>query len=200
MRRRFLKWATLLAVLVLVSISLYWIYVYNQVRYLAAHDDSHVAEAIVVLGAAQYNGRPSKVLRARLDHAYDLYQRGFSKHIITTGSYGPDPNFSEAQVATQYLTEKGVDPVDIMTEQSSLTTHDSVRTASLLIKSRAWKTVLVVSDGFHLYRVRKMFEDEGLIAYTSPAPASPIEVSASQRFWYSLREVFLFSAYRLVDL
>jgi uncharacterized SAM-binding protein YcdF (DUF218 family) len=87
-----------------------------------------------------------------------------------------------------------------MTEQSSLTTHDSVRTASLLIKSRAWKTVLVVSDGFHLYRVRKMFEDEGLIAYTSPAPASPIEVSASQRFWYSLREVFLFSAYRLVDL
>jgi len=200
MRRRILKWATLLAVLVLVSISLYWVYVYNQVRYLAAHDDSHSAEAIVVLGAAQYNGRPSKVLRARLDHAYDLYQRGFSKHIITTGSYGPDPNFSEAQVATLYLTEKGVDPVDIMTEQSSLTTHDSVRTASLLIKSRAWKTVLVVSDGFHLYRVRKMFEDEGLIAYTSPAPASPIEVSASQRFWYSLREVFLFSAYRLVDL
>lgn len=200
MRRRILKWASLLAVLVLVSISLYWVYVYNQVRYLAAHDDSHIAEAIVVLGAAQYNGRPSKVLRARLDHAYDLYQRGFSKHIITTGSYGPDPNFSEAQVATQYLTDKGVDPVDIMTEQSSLTTHDSVRTASLLIKSRAWKTVLVVSDGFHLYRVRKMFEDEGLIAYTSPAPASPIEVSASQRFWYSLREVFLFSAYRLVDL
>jgi hypothetical protein len=62
MRRRILKWATLLAVLVLVSISLYWIYVYNQVRYLAAHDDSHNAEAIVVLGAAQYNGRPSKVL------------------------------------------------------------------------------------------------------------------------------------------
>jgi uncharacterized SAM-binding protein YcdF (DUF218 family) len=200
MRRRILKWATLLAVLVLVSISLYWVYLYNQVRYLAAHDESHVAEAIVVLGAAQYNGRPSKVLRARLDHAYDLYMQGYAKHIITTGSYGPDPNFSEAHVATQYLIDKGVDPVDIMTEQSSLTTHDSVRTASLLIKSRAWKTVLVVSDGFHLFRVRKMFEDEGIIAYTSPAPASPIEVSASQRFWYSLREVFLFSAYRLVDL
>jgi len=200
MRRRILKWATLLAVLVLVSISLYWAYLYNQVRYLATHDDSRVAEAIVVLGAAQYNGRPSKVLRARLDHAYDLYTGSYSTHIITTGSYGPDPNYSEAVVATQYLTEKGVDPLDIITEQSSLTTHDSVRTASLLVKSRSWKTVLVVSDGFHLYRVKKMFEDEGIIAYTSPAPASPIEVSASQRFWYSLREVFLFSAYRLVDL
>jgi len=86
MRRRILKWATLLAVLVLVSISLYWAYLYKQVRYLAAHDESHVAEAIVVLGAAQYNGKPSKVLRARLDHAYDLYDRGYSKHIITTGS------------------------------------------------------------------------------------------------------------------
>jgi uncharacterized SAM-binding protein YcdF (DUF218 family) len=200
MRRRILKWATLLAVLVLVSISLYWVYVYNQVRYLASNDESHVAEAIVVLGAAQYNGRPSKVLRARLDHAYELYSRGYSKHIITTGSYGPDPNYSEALVATEYLKDKGVDPLNIMTEQGSLTTHDSVRAATLLMKSRAWKTVLVVSDGFHLFRVRKMFEDEGMVAYTSPAPASPIERSTSQRFWYSLREVFLFSAYRLIDL
>jgi uncharacterized SAM-binding protein YcdF (DUF218 family) len=201
MKRRILKWATLLAVLVLVSISLYWIYLYNQVRYLARHDDSHVAEAIVVLGAAQYNGRPSKVLRARLDHAYDLYKQGYAKHIITTGGYGPDPNFSEAHAAMQYLVdEKGMDPADIMTEQASLTTRDSVRSASLLMKSKAWNTVLVVSDGFHLFRVRKMFEDEGLVAYTSPAPTSPIEISASKRFWYSLREVFLFSAYRLVDL
>ena len=68
------------------------------------------------------------------------------------------------------------------------------------LKSKDWKTVLVVSDGFHLFRIREMFADEGITAYTSPAPDSPIEISASQRFWYSLREVFLFSAYRLVDL
>ena len=200
MRRRILKWATLLAVLVMGLVGLYWIYLYKEIRYVAAHDDSHQAEAIVVLGAAQYNGRPSKVLKARLDHALDLYKKGYAKAIITTGSYGPDPNFSEAQVAKDYLTSKGADPLDIITDQASLTTHDSIRAASRVIRLNSWTSVLVVSDGFHLYRIRRMFEDEGIIAYTSPAVASPIEVSASQRFWYSLREVFLFSAYRLVDL
>ena len=200
MRRRILKWGAMLVVLVLVSISLYWVHVYGEVRYLAANDAAHAAEAIVVLGAAQYNGKPSKVFQARLDHAFYLYEKGYSKAIITTGSYGPDPNYSEAHVGTEDLKKKGVDAADIMTEQASLTTHDSIRAASRLLRSKGWKTVLVVSDGFHLFRVKTMFEDEGITAYTSPAPASPIEASASQRFWYSMREVFLFSAYRLVDL
>src|SRR5262245_58879597 len=99
MRRRILKWATILALLILVSISLYWVYIYQQVRYLADHDQSHVAEAIVVMGAAQYNGRPSPVLKARLDHAVQLYKQGYSRTIITTGGYGPDPNVSEAHAA-----------------------------------------------------------------------------------------------------
>ncbi|HZI51585.1 MAG TPA: YdcF family protein [Terriglobia bacterium] len=200
MRRRILKWAAVLVVLVLVSISLYWVHVYRQVRDLAVNDKAQVAEAIVVLGAAQYNGKPSKVFQARLDHAFYLYKKGYSKTIITTGSYGPDPNYSEAHVGTVDLMKKGVDAADIMTEQASLTTHDSIRAASRLLRSKGWKTALVVSDGFHLFRVKTMFEDEGITAYTSPAPASPIEASASQRFWYSMREVFLFSAYRLVDL
>ena len=200
MRRRILKWATLGAILILVSIGVYWIYLYQQVRYFAGRDDARTADAIVVLGAAQYNGHPSKVFKARLDHALSLYARGFSKAIITTGSYGRDPNFSEAQVATKYLTERGVDPDHVTTEQASLTTHDSIRASSQIAKSKDWQTVLVVSDGFHLYRVKEMFADEGIMAYTSPAPQSPIEVSTSQRFWFSLREVFLFSAYRLVRL
>src|SRR5262245_34479235 len=200
MRRRILKWAMLAAVLVLIAIGIYWVYLYQQVRYLAGRDEAHAADAIVVLGAAQYNGRPSKVFKARLDHALDLYQQGYAKAIITTGSYGPDPNYSEAHVGTVYLTEHGVDAADIITEQASLTTHDSIRAAVLQAQSKAWKTVLVVSDGFHLFRLKRMFAYEGIVAYTPPAPASPIELSASQRFWYSLREVFLFSAYRLVDL
>lgn len=200
MRRRILKWAAVLAIFVLGSIGLYWIYLYQQVRFLAGRDQSHRAEAIVVLGAAQYNGRPSKVFKARLDHALELYKKGYSKTVITTGSYGGDPNYSEAHVATEYLAEHGVDEADIITEQASLTTHDSIRAVSDIVKSKSWKTVLVVSDGFHLFRAKQMFEDEGITAYTSPAPDSPIEISASQRLWYSLREVFLFSAYRLVDL
>ena len=200
MRRRILKWAALLVVLILISIGGYWVYLYRAVRSSAGRDEAKVSDAIIVLGAAQYNGRPSKILKARLDHALELYKRGFAKSIITTGGYGPDPNYSEAQVSTEYLMKHGVSLIDIVTEQASLTTHDSIRAATVLMKSKDWKTVVVVSDGFHLYRLKEMFEDEGIVAYTSPAPASPIESSASQRFWYSLREVFLFSAYRLVDL
>ena len=200
MKRRILKIATLLAILILVSISLYWVYIYQQVRYFAVKDQAHTADAIVVMGAAQYNGHPSKVLKARLDHALSLYNRGYSKSIITTGSYGRDPNFSEAQVATTYLTEHGVNPDHITTEQASLTTRDSIRASSEIAKSMAWRSVIVVSDGFHLFRAKRMFEDYGIMAYTSPAPMSPIEISASQRFWFSLREVFLISAYRIVDL
>lgn len=185
---------------VLVAIGGYWIYLYRAVRTSAGREEAKVSDCIIVLGAAQYNGRPSKILKARLDHAVELYKRGFSKAIITTGGYGPDPNFSEAQVATEYLMKHGVNLIDIVTEQASLTTRDSIRAATVLMKSKDWKTVVVVSDGFHLYRLREMFADEGIVAYTSPAPASPIEKSTSQRFWYSLREVFLFSAYRLVDL
>ena len=187
-------------VLILVSIGAYWIYLYREVRFSAVRDEAKVSDAIIVLGAAQYNGRPSKILKARLDHALELYNRGFAKSIITTGGYGPDPNYSEAQVATEYLMKHGVNLLNIVTEQASLTTHDSIRAATILMKSKEWKTVVVVSDGFHLYRLREMFADEGIVAYPSPAPASPIEQSTSQRFWYSVREVFLFSAYRLIDL
>jgi uncharacterized SAM-binding protein YcdF (DUF218 family) len=93
-----------------------------------------------------------------------------------------------------------VQVADIVTEQGSGTTHDSIQAAAGLIKAKGWKTALVVSDGFHLFRVKKMFSDNGIVVYTSPAPNSPIEVAASQRFWYSLREVVLFSAYRWMDL
>ena len=152
------------------------------------------------LRAAQYNGRPSPVLKARLDHVVDLYGKGYAQSIITTGSYGPDPNYSEAHVSTQYLIQNGIDPAHIITEQGSGTTRDSIRAAAAHMQSRGWKTAVVVSDGFHLFRLHQIFEDEGIVPYTSPAPDSPIEVAASQRFWYSLREVLLISAYQLVNL
>src|SRR5688500_8955309 len=108
MKRRILKWTALLMILILVSIGGYWIYLYREIRSSAVREEAKVSDVIIVLGAAQYNGRPSKILKARLDHALHLYNRGFAKAIITTGGYGPDPNFSEAQVATEYLVKHGV--------------------------------------------------------------------------------------------
>src|SRR5215510_1155078 len=195
-----MKWATVLGVIALIIISMYFIYLYRQIRDFAARDEVRPADAIVVLGAAQYNGRPSPVLKARLDHALELYNTGVSRAIITTGSYGPDPNFSEAEVGRKYLVQHGVRVDDIITEQGSGTTHDSILAAAGLLKSKGWESALVVSDGFHLYRAKRMFADNGIVAYTSPAPESPIETASSQRFWHSLREVVLFSAYRWMDL
>jgi uncharacterized SAM-binding protein YcdF (DUF218 family) len=197
---RVFKWGTLLALAAVLTIFIYGMYLYIQIRDYAVRDEAQSADAIVVLGAAQYNGRPSPVLKARLDHAFELYKGELAHAIITTGSYGPDPNFSEAEVSTRYLVQRGVEVSNIVTEQGSGTTSDTIRASSNLIHAKGWKSVLVVSDGFHLFRVKKMFMDNGIIAYTSPAPNSPIEGSASQRFWYSLREVLLFFAYRWTDL
>ena len=197
---RVVKWGAAAGIVILITLSIYFTYLYGEIRDFAGRDEARAADAIVVLGAAQYNGRPSPVLKARLDHAYDLYNQGLAHAIITTGSYGPDLNFSEAQVSKKYLVQRGVNVQDIVTEQGSGSTYDSIQAASGLLKAKGWKSALVVSDGFHLYRVKRMFGDLGISAYTSPAPNSPIEIEASQRFWHSLREVVLFAAYRLSDL
>jgi len=100
----------------------------------------------------------------------------------------------------KYLAERGIDAANIVTEQGSGTTYESIRAVSNLMQGKGSRSALVVSDGFHLFRVKKMFADNGILAYTSPAPNSPIEGAASRRFWYSFREVVLFSVYRLLGL
>ena len=176
---------------------LYTVLTYLQVRTTASRDEAGPGDAIVILGAAQYNGRPSPVFQARLDHALDLFEAGYANVLVTTGGYGPDPNFSEAHVGAAYLAENGVDAAQIITEQDSGTTYDTVFAVTRLMQSNGWTTAVVVSDGFHLYRVVRIFEDNGLQALPSPAPGSVIEMSESSRAWYSLREVLLISAYRL---
>ncbi len=181
----------------LFLVAAYTALTYLQVRGVASTDEAGPADAIVVLGAAQYNGRPSPVFRARLDHALKLFEEGHANVIVTTGSFGPDPNFSEAHVATEYLSESGVDPSQIITEQGSGTTYDTVLAVVRLMQSNGWRTALIVSDGFHLHRVSEIFEDNGVGTRVSPAPDSLIETSRSGRAWYSFREVLLITAYRV---
>jgi len=200
MIRRILRYTFWVLLGVIAVAMLYGWSLYRNIRSLAVKDEAHAADAIVVLGAAQYNGHPSPVLKARLDHALDLYKRGYARTIITTGSYGLDPNYSEAHVGTEYLIEKGVKASHIVTEQGSVTTRDSIRASVALLQSKGWSNALVVSDGFHMYRLKRMFADAGIVAYTSPAPDSPIESQPTQRYWHSLREVLLFTAYRLFNL
>ena len=194
---RAIKWGSLVLAIILITIAAYWSYLYRQIRDHATRDEAQTADAIVILGAAQYNGRPSPVFKARLDHALVLFRKGYAPSIITTGGYGPDPNFSEAQVGTQYLVQHGVSPAVMVTEQGSGSTSDSIQAVSRLMQAKGWKAALVVSDGFHLFRLKRMFEHNGIVVFTSPAPNSPIEASSSERFFYSMREVLLFLAYRI---
>jgi len=196
LRRRRWKILAALGVSLLVTLA-YGAWTYAEVRLQAGRDEAETADAIIVMGAAQYNGAPSPVLRARLDHARSLFARGYANIIVTTGGYGPDPNFSEAHVGARYLSNHGVDASQIMTEQGSGSTHATVLAAARLMHSHGWTRAIVVSDGFHLYRLKRMFEANGIEAHASPAPASVIESSPSTRAWFSLREVLLVTVYRL---
>src|SRR5882762_3615861 len=116
---RALKWGTLFLTLVLIVLGGYWGYLYRQIRNCAARDEAQKADTIVVLGAAQYNGRPSPVFKARLDHALELFGRGYSHAIITTKGYGPDPIYSESHDGTHSLVQHAVDPAMTVTKQGS---------------------------------------------------------------------------------
>jgi uncharacterized SAM-binding protein YcdF (DUF218 family) len=164
---------------------------YQAIRQQAVRDESQLADAIVIFGAAQYNGAPSPVFKARLDHAVLLDERGFAPLIITTGGSGGDPRFTEGEVGRDYLIQSGVAEAKIVAETRSETTLENVRAAAAVLRRRGATTCLAVSDGFHLFRIKLMFAGEGITALASPAPASPIEADPMQRRLHSLREALL---------
>lgn len=164
---------------------------YQAIRHQATRDEARPADAIVVFGAAEYNGTPSPVFKARLDHAFDLEERGLAPQVITTGGSGGDPNFTEAGVGRDYLIQRGMAADKILTETHGETTLESVRAAARALKLRGKTTSIAVSDGFHLYRVKQLFRAQGVIAFGSPAPESPIEADRFERVFHSLREMFI---------
>ncbi len=164
---------------------------YRAIRQQAARDEVWRADAIVVFGAAQYNGRPSPVFKARLDHTFDLEERGLAPVVITTGGSGGDPHFTEAGAGSDYLIQKGMAAEKILSETRAETTFESVRTVAEMLRNRGGKSCLAVSDGFHLYRIKLMFASQGVTAYGSPAPESPIAADPFQNTLHSLRELLI---------
>ncbi len=164
---------------------------YRAIRQQATRDEARPAGAIVVFGAAQYNGTPSPVFKARLDHALELEERGLARLVVTTGGSGGDPQFTEGGVGRDYLIQQGVAAGKILSETRSETTYQSVKAVTLLLLRRGATTCIAVSDGFHLYRIKLMFAAEGITAYGSPVPDSPIETDPIQRLLHSLRETLV---------
>jgi len=174
---------------------LYILVLFVLIRRAATLDDTQTADIIVVLGAAQYNGRPSPVFRARLDHTATLFRRNVANRILTTGGYGLDRRFSEAGVGKTYLEKQKIPGDRILTETSGSTTIDSLEKSIELLKQQNLTRVIAVSDGFHLFRIKRILRDHQITAYGSPAPNSLIESSFKSRSLASLREVFVYTAY-----
>jgi uncharacterized SAM-binding protein YcdF (DUF218 family) len=147
---------------------------FTQVWLASREDNAHKAQAIVVFGAAQYNGRPSAVLRARLDHAVDLYRRRVAPVIVVTGGRQPGDRFTEATASADYLHTKGVPDNDILREVSGQSSWQSLAATAAFLKVRHIRDVILVSDPFHSLRIGGMAAELGLDASTSPTRTSPI--------------------------
>ena len=182
-----LKLSLFASSLVLIALSATVTFFYRQVRAEAVLDESRPAQAIVVFGAAEYSGRPSPTLRSRLDQALTLYRRKLAPVIVTTGGPGGDPQFTEAEVSRNYLVEHGVPPESVLVEKESSTTNQSVvQVVELLARNRI-STCVVVSDGYHLFRIKRQLAAGGVTAYGCPR-ASQTEPST----WTFLKQVFAY--------
>jgi len=148
-----------------------------QVWWVGKSDQARAVDAIVVLGVAQYDGRPSPQLQARLDHALALLLEGASPLVITTGGNQPGDRFTEAETSANYLIKGlGIDyqAVEILQENSGSTTRESLIGVRDIMQSRGLHSVLIVTDPYHSLRSRLIAQDLGLVAYVSPTRTSPL--------------------------
>ncbi len=169
-----LRWPSRIGAGALLLVIAYLGVTFVQVFQASRRDDVERVQAIVVFGAAQYNGTPSPVLRARLDHAAKLFERGYADRLVVTGGRLPEDRFSEAGASARYLRSKGVPDSSILREVQGRTSWESLASAARLLKRRGMTDVVLVSDGFHAARIEAMASELGLEAHTSPTTTSPI--------------------------
>lgn len=156
------------------------------------------ADAIIVLGAAQWDGRPSPVLQARLDRGIELYRQGYAPLLVLTGGVGAGDCQSEAAVGRDYALTRGVPAGAILIEEQSRTTVQNLQQAGVLLTSREARSVLLVSDPFHMARACWMARDLGLQPHSAPTRASPISEDFYKELRYLLREGFAVIVYGLL--
>ena len=154
------------------------------------------ADVIIVFGAAEYAGRPSPVYRARLDHAYLLFRQGLAPVIITSGGAAADPRYSEGGVGHDYLAHRGVPEMALIAETQASDTAESADRVAVIMRANQMKTCIAVSDAYHVFRIRKMLEREGLEVSLAPRPDSKPR-SFWQRGTAILRESMSYLAWRI---
>jgi uncharacterized SAM-binding protein YcdF (DUF218 family) len=162
-----------LVALVLIGI-VYYLVTLFQVWIVGRSDQARPVDAIVVMGAAQYDGRPSPELQARLDHVVLLWNRGLAPLVVTTGGKLPGDRFTEAEASTEYLVAHGVPRGSIVRENAAHNSYDSLAGVAALLQARGLRSVLLVSDPFHSLRIRLTAQELALVAAVSPTRTSPV--------------------------
>ncbi len=157
-----------------------------QVEKQARQEEARPADVILVLGAAEYRGKPSPVLRARLDHALELYDRGLAPLVMTTGGAGGDPVFTEGAVGRMYLMSRGVPSEKIVVETEGSSTVESTALAGEIMRRMGLRSAIVVSDGYHIFRVKKLLEASGVTVYGSPRRES--NPNSPREWWNCVRQ------------
>ena len=171
-----------------VTVFCLWLISAVAVLVWSSRDEARPAQAIVVLGAAQYAGKPSPVLRARLDHALDLWNRHLASLLILTGGTGSGDTTSEAAVGRNYAQKHGVPDSAILVENEGRTTSESMRAVAGMLEVRGLQSALLVSDPFHMLRLRILARRFGFTPYTSPTRTSPISPNREERWKYIFSE------------
>jgi uncharacterized SAM-binding protein YcdF (DUF218 family) len=195
-RHNWLLRVALVFVLILLGAALTWCHwVYVQIESYADQDQAAPADAIGVLGAAEYDGRPSPVFRARLDHALELYHRGIAPLIITLGGPGGD-QYTEGSVGAGYLISKGVPEQAIIAETESRNTEESARRIAVIARVNGLHRLVIVSDDTHMFRIHAICAAEGLDVLTSPRPR-PAEEDRTLETERVAHEILSYTLWRL---
>jgi uncharacterized SAM-binding protein YcdF (DUF218 family) len=188
-----------LGFLLLAALAVLAILMITTIHVLEAASEQAVshADAIIVFGAAEYSGRPSPVLKARLDHALDLFHRGVAPVVITTGGAASDPKFSEGGVGKDYLMRHGVPENSLIAETQGRDTSESAVRVGVIMHANGLHSCVAVSDAYHVFRIRKLLLHEGVgPVYVAPRPDSRPH-SMVQRAWAVLRESTSYLLWRL---
>ena len=167
-----------------------------RIVHAAAEAPAKKADVIAIFGAAEYAGRPSPVYRARLDHAYELFQKGMAPVVITTGGAGQDPDFSEGGVGRDYLLRRGVPERALIAETQGSDTAQSAARVANIMRANGMHSCIAVSDAYHVFRIRALLEHEGVQVELAPRPESRPR-SLWERFEAVMREAMSYLVWKL---
>jgi uncharacterized SAM-binding protein YcdF (DUF218 family) len=170
-----------------------------RVWQVARVDDRRPVDAVIVLGAAQYDGEPSSIFAYRLRHAEALYEDGLAPRIVTTGGNRAGDAFTEAEAGRQYLIERGVPAEDVVAVEEGSDTLGSLQAVAARAERDGWQSALVVSDPWHSLRARIMARDSGLDAWASPTRSGPVVQTRETQLRYIVRETAALLYYRLTN-